>query len=1068
MALWAPGPLLKNAVALTFDQYGAAYISQTNRRKSSDLDIREHMEWVIQELSLESLEDTRTFLVKELAPNRSDQNPWMEDFNDDGNRDYHDLSVQTEIIQKVWDNDGDGRADSAKEWARGFDGMLSGVAAGILHYNDEIYLTVAPDLWKLSDTNSDQYADQRESLSYGYGIHIGYAGHDMSGVTLGPDGKIYWSIGDFGVNVTGPDGTLWKYPNQGCVMRCNPDGSEFEVFANGLRNTQELAFDDYGNLFSVDNDGDHPGEHERYVHIIEGSDSGWRINWQYGKYNEKNESYKVWMDEGLYKTYFPGQAAYIIPALKLAYNGPAGIAYNPGSALGNEWKEFFFASYFTGSSASSRIEAFQLQQKGSTFEIVNEQIVAEGIVPTGITFAADGALYINDWKDSYDKKSEGRIWKMDVSGTKNPLRIRTQHLLEEGMTNHDGELLKQLLAYDDQRVRLAAQFELVNRKETEALQMTADQHTNQLARIHAIWGLGQLGRQGAFDTKHLLEYLTDADPEIRAQTCKILGENKESSSSPVLTKLLEDQSDRVKFFAAEALGKIGVNEAFDDLVTILNDYKDSDPHLRHAMTLALSRLGNSDQLTTLAEHPSKFVRIGAVVALRHQREPSLTVFLDDNDPWVLNETARAIHDDFSVSEALPGLAKALNKQGGVLEEPFIRRAINANLRIGDDSSAFRLTQFALDQNRKLSLRLDALWALGYWTQPPILDRVTGRYRPIDGHNPEEARRHFARVLTPLLSDPEVAVSSAAIECAGRLDMIGTRIQIAEKYDDPEQPFIIRQAALSALSRVDADNIVGHIESAMRSPDPALRSLAQEILGTSDINEADKIPILDQILQTGHWKDKQKALRSLSKMNSPNAGQRLRSQWEKFEVSKLEEEIIHDLFVAIDSSSFGALKKVKEVYLSGLDKSDVLARYGHLIAGGDSENGLQIFSRNAAAQCLRCHQVRDYGGIIGPELTTIASSLSREELLLSLVAPNDRIAPGYGTVTVQLKNGEEIVGLLEKEEENEVRVKVGDEFRNVQRNAIQSMETAPSAMFKTTDVLTNGEIRDLMSFLVTLK
>jgi quinoprotein glucose dehydrogenase len=166
----------------------------------------------------------------------------------------------------------------------------------------DAFVAIAPDVWRLRDTNGDGVLDKKTSISHGYGVHIGFSGHGMSNPIEGPDGKIYWNIGDIGANITTAEGVKHEHPNSGIIARSNPDGSDFEVFAHGLRNTHEFVFDEYGNLISSDNDGDHRGESERLVHVVEGSDAGWRSNWQYGKYTDpKNNSYKVWMDEQLYK-----------------------------------------------------------------------------------------------------------------------------------------------------------------------------------------------------------------------------------------------------------------------------------------------------------------------------------------------------------------------------------------------------------------------------------------------------------------------------------------------------------------------------------------------------------------------------------------------------------------------------------------------------------------------------------------------------------------------------------------------------------------------------------------------
>ena len=50
-------------------------------------------------------------------------------------------------------------------------------------------------------------------------------GGGPNGAAVGPDGRIYWSVGDMGMNVVGPDGRRWVYFNQGTVLRSELDGS---------------------------------------------------------------------------------------------------------------------------------------------------------------------------------------------------------------------------------------------------------------------------------------------------------------------------------------------------------------------------------------------------------------------------------------------------------------------------------------------------------------------------------------------------------------------------------------------------------------------------------------------------------------------------------------------------------------------------------------------------------------------------------------------------------------------------------------------------------------------------
>ena len=86
------------------------------------------------------------------------------------------------------------------------------------------------------------------------------------------------------------------------------------------------------------------------------------------------------------------------------------------------------------------------------------------------------------------------------------------------------------------------------------------------------------------------------------------------------------------------------------------------------------------------------------------------------------------------------------------------------------------------------------------------------------------------------------------------------------------------------------------------------------------------------------------------------------------------------------------------YQNSKDKTKPLNMFRESLFGGDAEKGGNIFRYSNAGQCVRCHKVGSSGADVGPNLTTIAKTLSREQLLEALVDPGARVAPGFGPVS----------------------------------------------------------------------
>ena len=1062
---WTPDFEVPDPVAISIDEHGRAFVTQTQRRKGQDLDIRSNRDWIANDVGFQSVDEKRAFFLDRFAPANSAANKArVDDHNGDGSHDYRDLMQLSERIYLIRDTDGSGSADSISTFAEDFKTEVTGIAAGVLVHEGNVYATVAPDVWKMSDADGDGMitGDERSILATGFGLHIAYGGHDMHGLTVGPDGKIYWSIGDKGISTVSKEGKKFHYPNQGGVMRCNPDGSGFEVFAHGLRNVQELAFDDYGNLFGVDNDSDREGEMERFVYIVRDMDAGWRCNYQY----RSGGDFNPWTDEKLWHTYHQGQPAYFVPPIRHYKNGPAGFTRDPGTALSPDYRGYFFLT----SAPNGQQYAFQVAASGASFKMINEHQIGDGTPLVGINFGPDGALYGVDWGGGYPLNEKGAVWKIDVPGfTDSKVRLDTAERLRESFAQHNDRQLVRLLDHPDQRVRLKAQFQIAKLgNPLIPVGVALDGAQPELARVHALWTLGQM-RQF---TPRLNDLADEPNSELRAQFAKLAGESGQNIDMYVdsLIRLTADASQRVRFFAALGLGKIAApnEQARAALLKLADQLQPQQSYLRHACVIGLTGSASAQQLAALQDHESTNRRLCAVLALRRLHSPLVAGFLTDADPFVTTEAARAIHDDFSIVDALPKLAATLDKPA-TTDQHFIRRALNAAFRLGDATAAERVARFATDTGDD-AMRSEALSLLSTWLTPDAFDRVDGRIRKFQPRDPAPITGSISPWLSIWLARPEAEIQAAAMRVAAHLKIEVKSADLFTVLNRKENPAGLRIEALNNLAAQQSDSLANAIDRALESDASPLRIRAGQLLAkTAPDSARDRLALIaaDDGAPTA---ERQAALHSLA--SSEKADAVLVDWLARIVKDEVPAALRLDVLTAAETrkDASESIHDALQAYAASVPTGDLAAAYQVCLEGGAPDRGLDIFLNHIAAQCTACHKSADgEGSNVGPNLKNVGGKHPPEYLLESLINPQAVIANGYGMISLTTNDGTSIAATLRKESDTELELR--DAEGNTSKISVADIaQRSPvvSTMPPMIGLLNKIEIRDLIAYLKTLQ
>jgi quinoprotein glucose dehydrogenase len=1043
-SVWAAEPLLANPVCFCFDEKGRCFVAETFRLHKGVTDNRYNMKWLDDDLASRTVADRVAMYRKFLQ----DKFPTYE--------------TERDRVRLIEDTKGAGVADKSTVFADNFHRAEDGIGAGLLARKGSVWYCCIPDLWLLRDTKGTGKADVQQSLATGFGIHVAFLGHDLHGLRMGPDGRLYFSLGDRGLNVTSREGRKLFNPDSGAVLRCEPDGSNLEIFATGLRNPQELAFDEFGNLFTVDNNSD-SGDKARLVYVSEGGDSGWRTGYQYGSAISNRGPFNA---EKLWYLEHVGQPAYILPPLAHIADGPSGLCYNYGAvALPDRYGGHFFVADFRGSSGMSGIRSFAVKPKGAAFEMVDQHQCVWSILATDCEFGPDGGLYVSDWTEGWELTGKGRIYRFaDPVAAKRPAVAEVSRLLAEGFDKRSPEELVKFLAHVDMRIRLEAQFALTARQCIARLGSVARDGKDRLARLHAIWGLGQIGRKNPTALDVVLPLTADTDVEVRAAAARVLGDAAAKAAETVLIGLLTDPEPRVRNFAAIGLGRIGSTACIKPILELLRVNADHDTYLRHAAVMALAGSGDRGLLLSAASDHSASVRMGVLLALRRLVAPEIARFLDDPEPTVSLEAARAIHD-----AAIPGAQSALASRLSETKRPelFLYRALNARFRAGRSEDAEAVASFAANEAAPAKLRVEALKALGEWAKPPRRDRVTGLTQDLGSRDPSLAVRALKPHIAGIFGGPD-SVREQAIKVSGTLGIKEVGPILLALAVDPKQPGPARVGALQALASLESPGLDQAREAALRDPDAAVRTEGRRLLAAT--NPADAIPVLEKALREEGIAAQQGAYRILGEIRSPDSDKLLVAALDQLLQRQLPPEVHLDLIEAANRRSAEAVQERLAKYEAGRSSNDHLARYREAVAGGDARAGQRIFNGKAEVSCLRCHKINGEGGEVGPDLTGVGGRQNREYLLESIVDPNRQITKGFETVVLTLTSGKTVVGVLKSEDANEVRLITAEgQLVTVPKSQVDERQTGKSAMPEDlVKQLTKSELRDLVEYLAGLK